>query len=103
MATRGLTLDGLELLDAIDRAGSFSGAGQLLDKVTSTVSYAVSKLETDLGVSLFKRNGPHVELTPAGRDLLSGGRELLQAASDLECRVQRIAKGWESELRIDVD
>jgi len=100
---RRLTLEGLELLVAIDRAGSFSGAAQLIDKVTSTVSYAVNKLERDLGVSLFKRNGPHIALTAAGRGLLAEGQVLLQAADDLECRVKRIAKGWESELRIDID
>jgi DNA-binding transcriptional LysR family regulator len=35
--------------------------------------------------------------------LLAEGRRLLQAAADLECRVQQVAKGWESELRVAVD
>lgn len=100
---RRLTLEGIELLDAIARSGSFSGAGVLLDRVTSTVSYAVSKLEAELGVRLFLRHGPKVELTPAGRQLLEDGRVLLQAADDLECRVKRVADGWESEIRIAVD
>lgn len=100
---RRLTLDGIELLDAIDRSGSFSGAGTILSKVTSTVSYAVAKLESDLKVILFNRHGPRVELTPAGKELLAAGRELLLAADDLECRVKRIADGWESELRITSD
>lgn len=100
---RRLTLDGLELLDAIARSGSFSGAGTLLNKVTSTVSYAVAKLESDLKVVLFNRHGPRVELTPAGRELLEAGRVLLLAADDLECRVKRIADGWESEIRISSD
>jgi len=42
-------------------------------------------------------------LTQAGLELLSEGRKLLQAAADIECRVQQVAKGWESELRIAVD
>lgn len=100
---RGVTLDGLELLDAIERTGSFSGAAQSLGKVTSTVSYAVGKLESDLGIALFHRNGPTVELTTAGRDLMVEGRVLLKAADELECRVKRIANGWESELRINID
>lgn len=100
---RRLTLDGLELLDAIARSGSFSGAGLLLNKVTSTVSYAVGKLEGDLGVALFRRHGPRVEITPAGKELLEAGRVLLQAADDLEYRVKRIADGWESEIRISSD
>lgn len=100
---RKLTLDGIELLAAINRAGSFSGAGVLLNKVTSTVSYAVGKLEADLDVVLFHRHGPRVQITPAGKELLEAGRVLLLAADDLECRVKRIASGWESEIRIASD
>lgn len=100
---RRLTLEGIELLDAIDRAGSFSAAGVTLGKVTSTVSYAVGRLEADLGVALFHRRGPRVALTPAGRELLEQGRGLLQAADELARRVQRAAAGWESEIRIAID
>ena len=52
---RRLTLDAIELLDAIARSGSFSGAGLLLNKVTSTVSCAVAKVESDLEVVLCHR------------------------------------------------
>jgi len=100
---RPLTLEGIDLLDAIARSGSFSAAGVRLGKVTSTVSYAVGRLEADLGVALFHRRGPRVELTPAGRELLEEGRVLLQAADELACRVRRVADGWENEIRIAVD
>jgi DNA-binding transcriptional LysR family regulator len=42
-------------------------------------------------------------LTLAGEELLKDGRHLLRAAVDIECRVQRVAKGWETELRIVYD
>jgi DNA-binding transcriptional LysR family regulator len=100
---RRLTLDGIEPIDAIARSGSFSAAGVRLGKVTSTVSYAVGRLEADLEVALFHRRGPRVELTPAGRELLEEGRVLLQAADELACRVRRVADGWENEIRIAVD
>ncbi len=100
---RRLSLDGLELMDAIARAGSFSAAAERLHKATSTISYAVGKLERDLGVTLFERRGPRVEVTAAGRALLDEGRLLLEAADELACRVQRVASGWESELRIALD
>lgn len=98
-----LTLEGLEIVDAIDRRGSFSAAAQVLHKVPSTISYTVAKLEEDLKVALFRRNGPRIEITEAGRELLREGRLLLQAAADLECRVQRVASGWETTFRIAVD
>jgi DNA-binding transcriptional LysR family regulator len=98
-----LSLEALQIIDAIDRRGSFSKAGQELHRVPSTISYMVSKLEDDLSVQVFERNGPRVVLTAAGRELLKEGRYLLKAARDLEHRVRRIASGWETELAIGMD
>ena len=98
-----LSLDALLVLDAIDRRGSFSAAARELFRVPSTVSYTVAKLEDDLGVALFDRRGPRVELTAAGLELLNEGRHLLKAAEDLEQRVRRVASGWETEFAIGLD
>lgn len=98
-----LSLDAVHIIDAIDRRGSFAKAAQELHRVPSTISYTVSKLEDDLGVQVFERNGPRVTLTAAGRELLREGRVLLKAAHDLEQRVQRVASGWETELGIAMD
>ncbi|WP_295999850.1 LysR substrate-binding domain-containing protein [Rugamonas sp.] len=98
-----LSLEALQIVDAIDRRGSFSAAGKELHRVPSTISYTVSKLEDDLGVQVFERNGPRVLLTRAGQELLKEGRYLLKAAQDLEHRVRRVASGWETELAIGMD
>lgn len=98
-----LSLDGLLVLDAIARKGSFAGAAEELHRVPSAITYTVQKLEQDLGVQLFDRSGHRARLTAAGEELLQDGRHLLRAAVDLECRVQRVAKGWETELRIAHD
>lgn len=98
-----ISLEALQIIDAIDRRGSFSGAGKELFRVPSTISYTVSKLEEDLGVQVFERIGPKVVLTPAGRELLKEGRFLLKAAGDLESRVRRVASGWETDLAIGID
>jgi DNA-binding transcriptional LysR family regulator len=98
-----LSLEALQVLDAIDRKGSFAAAAEDLSRVPSAITYSVRQLEEGLGVELFDRSGHRAVLTEAGRELLGEGRRLLQAAADLECRVQQVAKGWESELRIAVD
>jgi DNA-binding transcriptional LysR family regulator len=98
-----LSLESLQVIDAIDRKGSFAGAAEDLHRVPSAITYSVRQLEEALGVDLFDRTGHRAVLTDAGRELLVEGRRLLQAAADLECRVQQVAKGWESELRIAVD
>jgi DNA-binding transcriptional LysR family regulator len=98
-----LTLDALIVLDSIDRKGSFAAAAGELHRVPSAMTYAVQKLEQDLDVLLFDRRGHRAQLTEAGRELLREGRHLLQAASELESRVRRVATGYEVELRIAVD
>lgn len=98
-----ISFDLLQILDAIDRHGSFTAAATALHRVPSALSHAVAKLESDLDAQLFVRTGRRATLNAAGRTLLDEGRHLLRAASELERRVQRIATGWEAELRIAVD
>jgi DNA-binding transcriptional LysR family regulator len=98
-----LTLDALQILDAIDTQGSFAAAAERLHRVPSALSHAVQKLEGDMGVTLFEKSGRRAVLTPAGRTLLEDGRHLLRAALELEARVRQVATGWETELAIAVD
>lgn len=98
-----LTLESVQLVDAIARRGSFAAAADELGRVPSAVTYAARRLEEDLDVLLFDRAGYRARLTPAGEELLREGRHLLAAAEDLARRVQRVAAGWEQELRIAVD
>ncbi len=98
-----LSLDSLQVIDAIDRKGSFAAAATELHRVPSAITYSIRQLEDGLGVELFDRRGHRAVLTEAGHELLRQGRRLLEAAADLECRVQQVARGWESELRIAVD
>jgi DNA-binding transcriptional LysR family regulator len=98
-----ISLDGLQVLDAIDRRGSFAGAAAELHRVPSTISYTVSKLEQDLGIAVFERAGPRISLTAAGAELLKEGRYLLKAAQELEHRVRRVASGWETQFAIGLE
>lgn len=95
-----VTLDAITVLDAIDRKGSFAAAADELHRVPSAITYTVQKLEQDLDLSLFDRSGHRARLTEAGKELLREGRHLLRAATELEQRVQRVATGWEAELRL---
>ena len=103
MSNLRLSLDAIEVLDAIDRRGSFAAAADELHRVPSALTYSVQKLESDLDVLVFDRRGHRAALTPAGRELLEQGRHLLRAAGELEHRVKRLATGWETELRIACD
>lgn len=98
-----LGLDSLLLVDAVARRGSFAGAADELGRAPSAVTYAARRLEGELDALLFDRRGYRARLTPAGEELLREGRQLLAAAEDLRRRVQRVARGWERELRVAVD
>lgn len=98
-----LSLQALQMLDLIDRRGSFAAAAAALGKVPSALSYQVRRLEETLDVLLFDRRGARARPTAAGRELLREGRRLLNDADDLTGRVRQLATGWEYELRVAVD
>jgi DNA-binding transcriptional LysR family regulator len=98
-----ISLEALRALDAIQRNGSFAAAADELYKVPSALSYTIQKLEQTLGVTLFDRSGHRAELTPAGRLVWEQGQRILKAADELTVAARRVAKGWETRLRIAVD
>jgi DNA-binding transcriptional LysR family regulator len=102
MATK-LSFEVLEVLDAIERAGTFAGAAELLHRVPSALTYLVQKLEADMDVQLFDRSGRRARLTDAGRAVVDEGRRLLNAARHLEVKAKGIRDGCESELRLCFD
>ena len=97
------TLDQLEVLDAIERHGTFARAARALGRVPSAVSYAVRTMEDQLGVSLFERLGNRTALTPAGRRLLESARDVLVQARGLEQLAGELRDGWEPELQVVID
>lgn len=97
-----LSIDALEVIDAIARKGSFAAAAESLYRVPSAVTYTIRKLEEDLGVVLFDRSGHRANLTEAGAELLKEGRYLLDAAHALESRVKRVATGVETDIGIAI-
>jgi len=98
-----ITLDALEVLDAIDQKGSFAAAANALFRVPSAISYTVQKLEQDLDVVLFRKEGRRAMLTPAGKVLLEQGREILQATERLAITTKKAHSGWEPVFNIAID
>lgn len=98
-----ITIDALEVLDAIDRKGSFAAAANALYRVPSAITYTIQKLEQDLEVNLFRKEGRQSKLTPAGKVLLEQGREILEAAQRLAINTKQVDSGWEPSLNIAID
>ena len=98
-----LTLDQLEVLETIDRLGSFSAAARHLGRATSAVSYAIKSLESALDVELFDRSGHRAELTRSGRLVLAEANEVLTRARGIESLASRLQGGWEARLAVVID
>lgn len=98
-----ISLELIEILDAIDRRGTFAAAAEELNRVPSALSYTIQKYEEQLQLRLFVRQGRRAAFTPEGALMLARGRELLHSANLVVDEVQTLAMGWEPRIRIAVD
>jgi DNA-binding transcriptional LysR family regulator len=98
-----INLEALQVLEAIDRCGSFALAAKDLHRVPSALTYTVSKLEEQLNISIFDRAGHRAKLTPVGKLVLDEGRKLLASADQLERRIHLHKTGQEEQLLIAYD
>jgi len=97
------TLDAWEILQAVVQLGGFGPAAKKLNRSQSTISYAVGRLQEQLGVRLFEIRGRKAELTEIGRVLLADVEPHLAGIQQLEARARMMASGGASEVRLSVD
>lgn len=98
-----ISLEQWRALVAVVEAGGYAQAAETLHKTQSTVTYAVQKLESLLGVEVFQLQGRKAQLTPTGQVLYRRGRALLDEAARVERAAASLAQGWEPELRLAVE
>ncbi|MEZ9229814.1 LysR family transcriptional regulator [Vibrio amylolyticus] len=98
-----LPLDTLQILDALDREGSFASAATRVNRSVSAISYQIQKLEEELDVLILDRSGHRATFTKAGHFLLERGRILLDASDETVSALREIASGWEETLSISYD
>jgi LysR family transcriptional regulator, low CO2-responsive transcriptional regulator len=82
----------LAAFEATARLGSCSKAGDALHLSQPTVSVLNKKLAESLGVALFEQVGKHLELTEAGRELLSASEQLHEVFEGLEEKLQSLRR-----------
>lgn len=84
-------MDKLKLLSIFTKVaeqGGFSQAASTLGQTPSTVSKAIARLESNLGVTLLDRNTRHIRLTQAGEDYYRVSKSLLKDLEDCEQALQ---------------
>ncbi|MCC3313693.1 LysR family transcriptional regulator [Nocardia africana] len=92
----GFDLRKLRYFVAVAEAGNFTRAAVSLHIAQPVLSRQIKELERELGGPLFVRHPRRLELTPAGRKLLTDGRRLLTSATRLTDDVRGIATGTRS-------
>ena len=90
----------LQVFVTVVEAMGMTAAAKRLSTTQSGVSQAVRGLERDLGVSLFDRNVRPMAMTPSGKVLYDGAKQLLNSASELSQLVREPAKAAVPHLRI---
>jgi len=98
-----ITLEQWQALTAVVDAGGYAKAAEALHKSQSSVTYAVQKLESLLGVKAFEIQGRKAALTPTGQLLYRRARVLLDDAGGLEQAARKLTAGWEAEIYLAAD
>ncbi|WP_194721272.1 LysR family transcriptional regulator [Noviherbaspirillum malthae] len=95
-----ITLEQWRTLVTVVDTGGYAQAAEILHKSQSSVTYAVQKIESLLGVKAFEIQGRKAVLTPTGQFLYRRAHALLEEAASLERAAKRLSAGWEAEIRI---
>ena len=103
MTSPRITLDQWNVLVSVVESGSYSKAAERIHRSQSTLTYAIKKLESLLGVKVFELRGRKAVLTPTGELLFRRGKMLIEEAGRLEHAAGELAKGWEPQIRVAVD
>jgi DNA-binding transcriptional LysR family regulator len=103
MPNTRISLEQWRSLLAVVDAGGYAQAAGVLHKSQSSVTYAVQKIEAQLGVKAFEVIGRKAHLTPTGEVLYRRAKALLEEAVALEGAAGSLAAGWEPELRLAVE
>ncbi|BBN81490.1 transcriptional regulator [Pseudoalteromonas sp. A25] len=93
-------LRSLELFIATCDEGSFAGAARICNTDPSTVSKAISRLETQLGLTLFQRSTRQLNITQAGSQYADTVKEMLTRLNHCESALKHLNDSPSGELRI---
>jgi LysR family glycine cleavage system transcriptional activator len=94
------SISSLLALEAVDRLGSATAAAEELALTHSAVSRQLKTLQDQIGVTLLRREGKGLALTPAGIDYAASIRDYLQDLARASLKIR--AAGEQSSLNIAV-
>jgi DNA-binding transcriptional LysR family regulator len=98
--TPNITLEQWRSLISIVDAGGYAQAAEMLHKSQSAVTYAIQKIESQLGLKVFEIQGRKAMLTTTGQMLYRRAVALVDEAQELERAALTLSAGWEAAVNI---
>lgn len=96
------TIRQLEILLAVYRTGSITGASKQLHITQPTVSVQLKKLADDVGVPLYEQIGRRLMFTEAGQEMIKSAREIMGGFDRLEMKLADLQGLKAGTLRLAV-
>lgn len=93
----------LEIVRAVEQHGSLTAAAKKLHLTQSALSHTMRKLEDQLGLAIWHREGRSLRPTQAGEYLLAVANRLLPQLAHAEERLEQFAQGERGSLRIGME
>ncbi|NEZ65064.1 LysR family transcriptional regulator [Leptolyngbyaceae cyanobacterium CCMR0082] len=93
----------LEIIRAVDQQGTMTAAADALHLTQSALSHSMRKLEDQIGVKLWHREGRSLRPTQAGTHLLATANRLIPQFVHAEERLEQFARGERGTLRIGME
>ena len=102
MKEKHLTLRQLEVLEAVDSAGSMAEAGRRLFMTGPGITQQVQQLERALGAPVFDRLGRRLKLTAAGRHALAAAHDVRARLATLTREMDALSNRDEGVLHLGI-
>lgn len=93
----------LVVVREVERLGSLTAAAEVLGLTQSALSHSIKKLEAQLEIEIWRRDGRHLRLTQAGQYLLAVAQQVLPQLDLAEERLREFAQGGRGTLRIGME
>jgi len=91
-----MTLTELKYTLILAQEKHFGRAAKRCHVSQPTLSVAINKLESELGIFIFERNRNHVRVTEIGEQIIAKAKQVLEEAS----QIRDIAQGGKSQLNV---
>lgn len=97
-----MELHQLEYVLAVAKYNGFTRAAEEIKTSQSSLSQQISKLENELGVSLFARTTRSVQLTPAGKEFITHARQIMSTINEAQRCISEYASFEKGHLLLGI-